>query len=35
MVGKGKSAEYIQRHKERLKLMNIFNHGFDDDQGDY
>ena len=30
-----KSPEYIQRHKERLKQMNIFNHGYDDDQGDY
>lgn len=31
----GKSAEYIQRHKDRLKQMNIFNHGYDDEQGDY
>lgn len=31
----GKSPEYIQRHKERLKQMNIFNHGYDDEQGDY
>lgn len=27
--------EAMQRHKARLKQMNIFNHGYDDDQGDY
>ena len=30
-----KSPEAIARFKERLKQMNIFNHGYDDDQGDY
>ena len=25
----------MKRHKDRLKQMGIFNHGYDDEQGDY
>lgn len=31
----GKPPEFVQRLKERLRSMNIFNHGYDDEQGDY
>ena len=31
----GKPPEYVQRVKDRLREMSIFNHGYDDEQGDY